>query len=83
MVRSVFRIALRTSAREFESVETSPGFAQLLGENLVSLCTLANRLHDASKKIVKSLEVIIVISRKKVSTYGLLKLNSNESERKT
>ena len=30
---SVFRIKFRVSSREFESIETSPGFAQLLGEN--------------------------------------------------
>ena len=29
---SVFRIVFRTFLREFESVETSPGFAQFLGE---------------------------------------------------
>ena len=51
---SVFRIVFRLLIREFESVETSPGFAQLLGENLVSLCKIADRFHDASKKIVKS-----------------------------
>ena len=31
----VFKIVLRLLAREFESIETSPGFAQLLGENWV------------------------------------------------
>ena len=30
---SVFRIKFRCLVREFESVETSPGFASLLGEN--------------------------------------------------
>ena len=30
----VFRIVFRTFLREFESVETTPGFAQLLGEKL-------------------------------------------------
>ena len=30
---SVFKIEFRVLAREFESIETSPGFAQLLGEN--------------------------------------------------
>ena len=30
---SVFRIVFRLLIREFESVETSPGFAKLLGEN--------------------------------------------------
>ena len=31
---SVFRIVFRTFLREFEYIETSPGFAQLLGEEL-------------------------------------------------
>ena len=63
---SVFRIVFRLLIREFESVETSPGFAQLLGENLVSFCKIADRFHDTSKKLVKvkSLEGIIVILRK-------------------
>ena len=30
---SVFRMQFRILSREFESIETSPGFAQLLGEN--------------------------------------------------
>ena len=30
---SVFRMKFRVLSREFESIETSPGFAQLLGEN--------------------------------------------------
>ena len=30
---SVFKMYLRVLSREFESIETSPGFAQLLGEN--------------------------------------------------
>jgi hypothetical protein len=51
---SVFRIVFRILVREFESVETSAGFVQLLGENLVSLCKTADRFHEASKKIVKS-----------------------------
>ena len=32
---SVFKIVFRVLAREFESIETYPGFAQLLGENWV------------------------------------------------
>ena len=31
----VFKIEFRVLSREFESIETSPGFAQLLGENWV------------------------------------------------
>ena len=30
---SVFRMKFRVLSREFESIETSPGFARLLGEN--------------------------------------------------
>ena len=30
---SVFNMKFRVLSREFESIETSPGFAQLLGEN--------------------------------------------------
>ena len=30
---SVFKMEFRVLYREFESIETSPGFAQLLGEN--------------------------------------------------
>ena len=30
---NVFKIEFRVFSREFESIETSPGFAQLLGEN--------------------------------------------------
>ena len=32
---SVFRMQFRVLSREFESIETSPGFAQLLGENWI------------------------------------------------
>ena len=32
---SVFKIEFRVLAREFESIETSPGFARLLDENWV------------------------------------------------
>ena len=30
---SVFKMKFRVLTREFESIETSPGFARLLGEN--------------------------------------------------
>ena len=30
---SVFRMKFRVLSREFESIDTSPGFARLLGEN--------------------------------------------------
>jgi hypothetical protein len=32
---SVLKMEFRVLSREFESIETSPGFAQLLGENWV------------------------------------------------
>ena len=32
---SVFKMEFRVLSREFESIETFPGFAQLLGENWV------------------------------------------------
>ena len=32
---SVFKMEFRVFSREFASIETSPGFAQLLGENWV------------------------------------------------
>ena len=32
---TVFRMKYRVLSREFESIETFPGFAQLLGENWV------------------------------------------------
>ena len=32
---SVFKMEFRVLSREFESIETSPGFAQLLGEKWV------------------------------------------------
>ena len=31
----VFKMKFKELSREFESIETSPGFAQLLGENWV------------------------------------------------
>ena len=59
---SVFRIVFRLLIREFESVETSPGFAQLLGEKL-------DFQNDVGKKSLngESLEMNAVISRKKTS----------------
>ena len=57
---SVFRIVFRLLIREFESVETSPGFAQLLGEKL-------DFQNDVGKKSLngESLEMNAVNSRKK------------------
>ena len=58
MCGSVFRIVFRTFFREFESIETSPGFAQLLGEKL-------DFQNDVGKKSLngESLEMNAVISR--------------------
>ena len=58
MRRSVFGIIFRTFLREFEFVETSPGFAQLLGEKL-------DFQNDVGKKSLngESLEMNAVISR--------------------
>ena len=55
---SVFRIVFRTFLREFESVETTPGFAQLLGEKL-------DFQNDVGKKSLneKSLELNVAISQ--------------------
>jgi hypothetical protein len=54
----VFRIVFRKNFREFESIETSPGFAQLLGEKL-------DFQNDVGKKSLngESLEMNAVISR--------------------
>ena len=55
---SVFRIVFRTFLREFEYIETSPGFAQLLGEEL-------DFQNDVGKKLLncESLQMNAVISR--------------------
>ena len=50
---SVNKIEFRVLSREFESIETSPGFARFLEENLASLSKITNIFHDVSKKIVK------------------------------
>ena len=65
MCGSVFKEVFRVLSREFESIETSPGSSQLLGENLDSLCKIADKFHDDSKKKLSndiSIEVNIVIS---------------------
>ena len=66
---SVFKDHFRVLAREFESIETFPGFAQLLGENWVeSHKELYNQDH-VRKNLSnnKSLEVNVAISQKKLS----------------
>ena len=59
MPGSVFRIVFRTFKRQFESVETTPRFDQLLEEKL-------DFQNDVGKKSLngKSLEMNAVISRK-------------------
>ena len=68
--QSVFIIISRILDREFESVETSSGFAQLLGENWgFQMISEKKLLND------KSLDMNVVISRKK---YMILSKVSNE-----
>ena len=53
MRESVFKMEFRILAREFESIETSPGFAQLLGENCVKIHKNMNNKEHVGKQIVK------------------------------
>ena len=55
---SVFRIIFRILAREFSSVETSSGVAQLLGENW-------GFQMRPEKKLLNDKSMNVVISRKK------------------
>ena len=55
---SVFRIISNILDREFESIETSSGFAQLLGENW--------GFQRMSDFFLSNYEVNVVISRKKI-----------------
>ena len=66
---SVFKKEFRVLSREFESIDTSPGFAQLLRENLVSSHNKINNQNHVGKNLSndKSLEVNVAISRKKLS----------------
>ena len=53
----------RAFYKEFESIETSPGFAQLLGEIGFKVIEINNAGQNLSND--KSLEVNVVISQKK------------------
>ena len=69
MLGSIFRMKFRGLSREFESNETSPGFAQLLGENWNESHEKINNQGQVRKKLSndKCLEVYVVISRKTIS----------------
>ena len=54
--KCVFKMEFRVLSREFESIETSPGFARLLGGNWTFLSLFkwnCDGFHDGSKKIVR------------------------------
>ena len=53
MLGSVFKMKFRVLSGEFESIETSPGFAQLLGENWNQSHKKINNQDHVGKKIVK------------------------------
>ena len=66
---NVFKMEFRVLSRKFESIETSPGFAQFLGENWIQSHKKAI-IRTMLEKIVsndKSLEVNVVISHKKLN----------------
>ena len=69
MLGSVFKMKFRVLSGEFESIETSPGFAQLLGENWNQSHKKINNQDDVGKNLSndKSLEVYVSISQKKFS----------------
>ena len=50
---SVFKMEFTVFSTEFESIETSSGFARFLEEKLAFLSKITNRFHDVSKKVVK------------------------------
>ena len=59
----VFKMEFRVLAREFEFINTSPGYAWLLGENWVLNHKKINKLYHVGKKLSndKSLEVNVAI----------------------
>ena len=59
---NAFRKTFRTLSREFESIETSPGFARLLGEKINKQEYIGKNLSND-----KSLEVYVAMSQKKLS----------------
>ena len=66
---SVLMMKFRALSRDLESIETSPGFAQLLGENWNQSHKKMNNKDQIIKNLSndKSLEVHVAISRKKFS----------------
>ena len=66
---SVFRKSFRTLFKEFESNETSPGFARLLGENWYQSHKKIKNQEYVGKNLSndKSLEVYVAISQKNLS----------------
>ena len=83
---SVFKMKFRVLSREFESIETFPGFAQLLGENWVESHKKYNNQDHIGKNLSndKSLEVYVVISQKNLScTFFDKKTDKKENERKS
>ena len=82
----VFKMKFRELSREFESIETSPGFAQLPGENWNLSHKKVNNLDQVRKKLSnnKSLEVNVAISQKKLSGMIFHKKNDRKkNERKS
>ena len=69
MRESVFKIKFRVFAGEFESIETSPGFAHLLGKKLKLKSKEIKNQAQVIKNLSndKSLEVYVTISQKKIS----------------
>ena len=63
-----FKIEFKALAEEFESIETFPGFVQLLGENWVKSHKKYNNQDHIGKNLSndKSLEVNVAISQKKI-----------------
>ena len=83
---SVFKMKCRWLSREFECIETSPGFAQLLGENWNYSHKIISNSDQVRKKLSndKCLEVYVVISRKKFNCIIFDKENDKkQSERKS
>ena len=64
---SVLMMKFRALSRDLESIETSPGFAQLLGENWNQSHKKMNNKDQIIKNLSndKSLEVHVTISQKK------------------
>ena len=64
---SVFKMDFRVLSRKFESIETSQGFALLLGENWILSHIKVNNQDHVAKNLSNdnSLEVNVVISHTK------------------